>query len=270
MEGYLDQVFDVLDSHTHPCIMMGRFALRWMGTGVFSEQPLDLLIRNKEVDSIIIDLICTGHWVEVPLVRTFREDYLQPPPRIVERADGSFSIKIWSEEAAHLLVDPPANESFDTDGTIRPFFIQAPCCEALNSVLLESDMHPYPESCHNPRLLTTPNVRFLPRILCQSTTRQQQKKVYIPTIARYLDALLAQIRWLQENGYNSLTAYGPRSDVKFLVRYLFLEMPSQRRKLLPLLRSESRCQMEKILDEYKRTHKLKVGNYCVKGEGVDL
>jgi hypothetical protein len=37
-EGYLDQVFDVLDAHTHPCIMMGRFALRWMGTGVFLEQ----------------------------------------------------------------------------------------------------------------------------------------------------------------------------------------------------------------------------------------
>jgi hypothetical protein len=212
------------------------------------------------VDSITADIVHTGHWVEVPLVQTFMEDYLQPPPHVVERTDGSFSIKIWSEEAAHLLVDPPADECIDTGGTFRPFLIQAPWCEALNSVLLESDMHPNPETrSHYPRLLTTPNIRFLPHILCQSTTRQPQTKVYIPTIARYLDALLAQIRWLQENGYNSLMASGPRSDVKFLVRYLFLEIPSQRKKLLPLLRSESRCQMEKILDEYKRTHKLKVG-----------
>jgi len=182
------------------------------------------------------------------------EDYLQPPPRVFERIDGSFSIKISSEEAAHLLVDPPSDESTDTKGTIRPFLIQAPWCE---TVLLESDMHPNPET-DNPSLLTTPNIRFLPHILYQSTTRQPQTKVYIPTIARYLDALLAQIRWLQENGYNLLKAYGPHSDAGFLVRYLFLEIPSQRSKLLPLLRSESRCQMETILDGYKRTHKLKV------------
>jgi len=33
-EGYLDDVFDVLDEHCHPCIMMGRYAL-WMGLEVF-------------------------------------------------------------------------------------------------------------------------------------------------------------------------------------------------------------------------------------------
>jgi hypothetical protein len=54
--------------------------------------------------------------------------------------DGSFSIKIWSEEAAHLLVDPPADEFLDTGGTIRPFLIQAPWCEVLNPVLLKSNM----------------------------------------------------------------------------------------------------------------------------------
>lgn len=100
-------------------------------------KPLDLLIRNEQLDTITADLVRTGHWVEVPLVRTFKEDYLQPPPRTFERADGSFSIKIWSEEAAHLLVDPPEIEYINADGTIRSFLIQAPSCEALNSVLLE-------------------------------------------------------------------------------------------------------------------------------------
>ena len=36
--GYLDDLFDVLDAKMHPCIIMGRFALKWMGCGVFSEQ----------------------------------------------------------------------------------------------------------------------------------------------------------------------------------------------------------------------------------------
>jgi hypothetical protein len=37
-EGYLDDVFDVLDANCHPCILMGCFALRWMGAGVLPEQ----------------------------------------------------------------------------------------------------------------------------------------------------------------------------------------------------------------------------------------
>ena len=226
-------------------------------------KPLDFLIRDRQIGVITEDLVCTGNWVGVPLVRAFGEDYLEPPLRVFERTDGCFSIKIWSEEAAHLLVDPPAGDFIDTDGTVRPFLIQAPCCEALNSVLLESDMHPNPEiGMHNPRLLKIPNTRFLPHTLCQSTTREPQTKVYIPAVSRYLDALLAQVRSLQKSGYTSM-AYGPRADVGFLVRYLFLEIPCQRRKLFPLLRSESKAELEKILDGYKRTRKLKVGR---KGE----
>jgi len=36
-DGYLDDIFDVLDAHCHPCIMLGRFALLWMGVAVFQE-----------------------------------------------------------------------------------------------------------------------------------------------------------------------------------------------------------------------------------------
>jgi hypothetical protein len=30
-DGYFDNVFDVLDARCHPCIMIGHFALPWMG-----------------------------------------------------------------------------------------------------------------------------------------------------------------------------------------------------------------------------------------------
>jgi hypothetical protein len=59
-------------------------------------------------------------------------------------------------------------------------------------VLLESDMHPGPEiSFGKPYLLP----RGHP-IRSQSASREPQTKVYIPTISRYLDANLAQQRWL--------------------------------------------------------------------------
>jgi len=55
----------------------------------------------------------------------------------------------------------------------------------------------------------------------------------------------------------ALIGYGPETDVDLLVRYLFLEIPSQRKKLLPQLDNKTRTQVERILDRYKRTHKLK-------------
>jgi hypothetical protein len=30
-EGYLDTFFDIFDAHNHPCILVGEWALRWMG-----------------------------------------------------------------------------------------------------------------------------------------------------------------------------------------------------------------------------------------------
>jgi hypothetical protein len=201
-DGYFDNVFDVLDAHCHPCIMIGRFALLWMGAAVMQDpvscsessalieiKCLDLLIRNRQVAAISADIQSTGKWAEVPLVRTYGEDYLQPPPRVFERTDDTFSIKIWTEEAVRLLVDPTTDERVHN----QPFLIETPCCEVLNPVLLESDMHPGPEiSAYKPSLLTTPNIRFLPYIRCQSASRQPQSKVYIPTISWYLDALIAQ------------------------------------------------------------------------------
>jgi hypothetical protein len=59
--------------------------------------------------------------------------------------------------------------------------------------------------------------------------------IYILTVARYSTGLVVQIQWLGENGYSALRGHGPRSDVRFLVRYLFLEIPSQRKKLLGAL-----------------------------------
>ena len=148
--------------------------------------------------AVAADLLRTGRWAEVALVYTYREDYLQPPPRIFERTDGTFSIKIWSEEAVHLLVDPPSDEPVDNN---RPFLIQALYCEALNPVLLESDMHPSPEfATLKPRLLTDLDTHFLPYVPCQSTSRRPQTKVYIPSIPPSRTNPMVRGQWVRLYG----------------------------------------------------------------------
>ena len=208
-----------------------------------------MLIRDKEITGIISELFKTNHWEEVALEKKYTDDYLQPPPRIIKCSDNGFSIKFWTETATHLIVDLGSNAC-----------IEVPDCEALNSVLVEEDMHPDPDTGNfrRPFLLTKPDTRFLPHHPCQSPTRCPHTKIYIPTISHYITALVAQIQWLDENGYGSLIGYGPESDL--LVRYLFLEIPSQRKKLLPQLDNKTRTRVERILDRYKRTHKLKISD----------
>lgn len=202
-----------------------------------------------------MDIQATGNWTEIPLVRQYGEDFLQPPPRVFERTNSAgFTVKIWCEDAVFLSVDPPA----DWDIQTRPFLIEAPCCETLNPVLLELCMHPGPEiSPYKPHLLTTPDIRFLPHIRCQTESRQPKSKVYIPTISRYMDALVAQRQWLEENDPDASCIKGPATDASNLIRYMFLEMPSQREKILPFLNAESWSRTEKVLDRYKRTFKNK-------------
>ena len=191
-------------------------------------------------------MIKTNHWEEIPLQKKYTDDYLEPPPRIIRRSDDSFSVKIWTESATHLVVDAGPSD-----------YIKVPDCEALNAVLVEQNMHPDPDTgIFRPFLLTKPDTRFLPHYPCQSPMRPPTK-IYIPTVARYIAALVAQIQWLDENGYGSLIGYGPESDVDLLVRYLFLEISSQRQKLLPQLDDRTRTRVEQILDGYKRTRKLK-------------
>ncbi len=186
-----------------------------------------------------------NHWEEVPLEKKYTDDYLQPSPRIIKRSDNNFSIKLWTESATYLVVDAGPNG-----------YIEVPDCEALNTVLVEESMHPGPDTgIFRPFLLSKTDTRFLPHHPCQSPTRRPTK-IYVPTVACYITALVAQIQWLDQNGYGSLIGYGPVTDVDLLVRYLFLEISSQRKKLLPQLDKKTSTRVEQILNNYKRTRKL--------------
>ena len=103
-----------------------------------------------------------------------------------------------SELATHLVVDAGSHGH-----------VELMDCKALNTVLVEESMHPDPETgIYCTDLLTTPNKRLFPYIPCQSPMRCRLTKIYIPTVARYIAALLAQTQWLHKNADDSLIGYG--------------------------------------------------------------
>ncbi len=118
--------------------------------------------------------------------------------------------------------------------------------------------HLPPKSVDQPRYSLSSSLS-LPVI--HASMHRPPTKIYIPTVARYITAPVAQIQFLDENVYSALIGYGPKSAVRFLVRYLFLEISSQRKTLLPQLDSTTRTPVEQILDSYKRTHKLNISDF---------
>jgi hypothetical protein len=63
----------------------------------------------------------------------------------------------------------------------------------ISQTLVEENMHPDPDTgIFRPFLLSKSDTRFLPHHLCQSPTRRPTK-IYVPTVARYITALVAQI-----------------------------------------------------------------------------
>jgi len=79
-----------------------------------------------------------------------------------------------------------------------------PDCEALNTVLVEENMHPDPDTnIPRPKSIDQPKYSLSS---CQSPMRRRPlAKIYIQTIARYITALVAQIQWLELKWFTTHT-----------------------------------------------------------------
>jgi hypothetical protein len=98
----------------------------------------------------------------------------------------------------------------------------------------------------------TDGVMVLPPILAQSI--DMKYPIYIPTIPRMLDAILDQARYrvIYAENFRELLGYRPDYHLRNFVRYLHLEKPQQRGRLLPELVERNRGEMEAIVNKYKR------------------
>lgn len=96
--------------------------------------------------------------------------------------------------------------------------------------------------------------QILSPVLAKSS--ESKSPVYIPSIPRFIDSLLDQYRYCQDHPEiykdTPIRFSLPSYNLTNLIRYLHLEKPHQREKLIPELAERNRADMEMRLNRYKR------------------
>ncbi|RPA95971.1 hypothetical protein L873DRAFT_1696044 [Choiromyces venosus 120613-1] len=217
----LESIFAVLSDHDHPFVMVGTYALRWMGVQVLPGYTMDILIRTSQVASICQALAQTGEWLEVdessiPVLVTLagRKEYRSI--RRFKRCDDQWYISLCSEDTYRLTVDSEK--------------IQVPHPVNFNSVLVESEFHPNPTGRSTywrsrPYLMTDKNIPFV-----WAAGGQVSFPVFIPRIPEFLDSCLNCLGG--RNYMDDDSCHIPHGDMSYLARYLLLDLPHQQDKLL--------------------------------------
>ncbi|KIM41655.1 hypothetical protein M413DRAFT_444912 [Hebeloma cylindrosporum] len=246
--GCLDHVFSIFAGRQHPFIILEEDAFRWMGQRVAPREDLDLLIRDSELEGIKTDLLATGRYdlVEQNLAYRLHDPYTQQVPRLRLKPDSSECISLWSESVYMLNVDGEK--------------IEVPDTEAWNVVLMEERFDVDPSWANAASIGYTTRigdgVKILPPIRCQSADKKYP--IYIPTLPRMLDALLDQSRYRIIHPEEFPLSGTNRAKYHLLnfTRYLHLEKPVQRERVLPELAERNRADMVTILNNYKRKPKI--------------
>ena len=158
-----------------------------------------------------------------------------------------FYINLWPENLFGLAVDGDLCE--------------VPHICAWNPVLVESKFYPFSvQKQPFPMLLSDEGTRFTLENPDQSPPpiRKHRTLVYIPTIPRYINALLSRHPLLASLPDTPRYAGHSSMEISYLIRYLFLENEAQWEKLLPTLAGQRKDVMMHILDWYERTVKKKI------------
>jgi hypothetical protein len=204
-------------------------------------------VRSRQYEDIISDLNGSPHWEETEVEESQKREWLPPYPKAFRRVQGSAIILLHDEASEKLLVDPPSDED-----TTRLFQLEVLDCLAWNPVLVEEEMRPSANQTLYPVLseaLETGNLQVYPHTLCQSPNRNPQTKIHIPSISRYMEALVSQIKCLKSMKRTRIL--GPRYIVELLNRYLYFETPRQRRKIFELVNQETQIWLDDFLSKYR-------------------
>jgi hypothetical protein len=111
---------------------------------------------------------------------------------------------------------------------------------------------------------TVDGVKILPTIRSQSA--DVKYPIYIPSIPRMLDAQLDQARYrvTHPENFPDLGTNRPRYHLRNFIRYLHLEKPTQRGKVLPELAERNRGEMEILLDKFQRKPLVTLASFSAK------
>jgi hypothetical protein len=205
-------------------------------------------VQDTQHHSIVQCLLASGYWTRVNIQSDFPIEAVRiaEVPRL-ERVGERFFINLWPENLFGLAVDGDRCE--------------VPHICAWNPVLVESTFYPFPDRKQPfQMLLSDEGTRFTPKNPDQSPPpiRTHRTPVYIPTIPRYIDALLSRHPLLASLPDAPRYAGHSSMEISYLIRYLFLENEAQRDKLLPAFAGQRKDVMTYILDRYKRTVKKNI------------
>ncbi|KAL3675691.1 hypothetical protein R1sor_025639 [Riccia sorocarpa] len=242
--GFFDHVAAVLNAFQHPVILVEEAAMRWMGVAVHPEYNLDLLIKDSQLDDIVAEFLASGLYerVEQDLhYRHCRIRLLKQVPRL-RRID------------EHVLRDIPLNfwaESIYKLST-ESRLVEVPGPIGWNLNLVEERFDPVPwEGSISYQTKLAQGIRMLPDVLALSAAFHCP--IYVPSIPCFVDALLDQIPSRPDRNMPIPLSY--------LIRYLHLEKPCQRQKLMPELAKRNQEEMQIYLDKYKRKMKFDLRPY---------
>jgi hypothetical protein len=209
-----------------------------------------VLVRDSDINYIKEDLLATGRLelVEQNLDHRFSDVYTLQVPRLrfINDSDNNNiyynCVSLWSEQIYMLKVDGEK--------------VEVPETHAWNPVLMEDRFDLHVSWANADSLSFTAKmangVKILPAIRSQSPDINYP--IYIPSIPRMLDAQLDQARFRIQhpNVLHSVLGNRPRYHLGNFIRYLHLEKPMQRKRLLQELSDRNRKEMEVLLDNFKR------------------
>lgn len=255
-EETIDHVLDILNKYSHPFILAGLVALRWMGCSSCVDAGFDLVLRARQLPAIVTSLVESGYWTTFDgpkALEVFKSDaawqylenledrkilkYLCEAVAVLkwEGIEGiEFSyMRLWTDEIYHIDVDASP-------------LVEVPELYPWNPFLVEKEFHPAFRRddgwfCGPPTLDDRTSNDGADGIF--STLYQRAKgaqnttPVHVLSIPAYMDALV----YHKTHYVTSKPRLASTADwqINSLTKNLFLELPHQINQLFFQVEAET-------------------------------
>lgn len=262
--GTIDHVFDVLNKHEHPLVLVGHVAHRWMGCASYVDEGFDLVIRKNQMNSIVAGLIETSHWTTFNCrkeLEIFESDPKWPLSKnggyrmlLLYLCDADVGLqnvdlegfrfdymRVWSDETYHIDID-------------RCPFVEVPELHPWNTFLVEKEFDPalQREWRYGPRTLdqARDGCHFLSTVYPRAKGLNNRSPIFVLRIPAYLDALVYRTTHYQTSKPELVSI--ANWQIRNLTRYLYLELPHQKNAILFQVEAETERYMEPYFERYVR------------------
>ncbi|KFZ17892.1 hypothetical protein V502_04374 [Pseudogymnoascus sp. VKM F-4520 (FW-2644)] len=268
-EGTIDHVLDILNEYSHPFILVGHVALRWMGCSSSVDAGFDLVLRTSQLPAIVTSLVETGFWTTFDCPKAFeafRSDAVRQDlenaeeKRLLEylcEADavprwegiegiGFSYMRLWTDEAYHIDVDASP-------------LVEVPELYPWNPFLVEKEFHPALRRddgwFYGPRILDDAAANngadgIFNTLYQRSKGDRNTSPINILSIPAYLDALVYHKTHYATSKHG--LAFVADVQINNLTKDLFLELSHQMNPLLFQVEEKTENYLQPYFAGWKR------------------